>query len=132
MKRILCGLLLLLGLTFLGFVLALLVASELVYPGGRELDRGLARLSFAMYGAFAGFVAATLLGLLLKPPQVIRIGFAALLLACLTLGFIAWRAASLGPVPALLFHQVHAVGSSPCLLPSDWSQAAPAALRHAH
>ena len=110
MKRLLSWALLALGAAILGFGLALLIATEFVYPGPRELDGGLARLSFAMGGAFAGFAAGVLLGLVLKPALILRAALIALLLGGLTLVAVAWRAsrqpAALTAAP-LLFDEIH-------------------------
>ncbi len=123
MQRALAVILLVVCVTILGFALALLLATELVYPGPRELDRGLARLSFALGGAFTGFVAGIASGFVLQPARVLRIALIALLLAGITMSAIAWRAVR---QRAFLTAPPGQRGdSSPGLLRSDSMRAAP-------
>jgi ABC-type sugar transport system permease subunit len=129
MRRALAVILLVACLTILGFALALLAANELVYPGPREMGRGLARLSFALGGAFAGFAAGIVMGFVLKPARAIRVALIALLLAGITLSTIAWRAAR--ERAPLIAPPGQRVDSSPGLLRYGWMRPEPMVPRRA-
>src|SRR5688572_15943353 len=92
-RRLLFGTLLTFGLTLLGFCVAILVATEYVYPGPRDVDLGLARVSFAARGAFAGLLAGVVLGFVLKPSHIFRAAVVALVLGAVMPVLLSLQAA---------------------------------------